>query len=177
MPEEHNIENLGMYAISIGTAIIIVAFMTILIQSMRDDTGIIPDQTAIFGGANASNQSLTWAGNNTRISLLEARTFDLILYHNGSKINKGRNYTVNDDSVTILNESTSGVVGAQSGWVTNTLNASYSYYFGSAARNTTNQGLLGQTTFASFLPLVAIALAGALIIGITLRYFRRKELD
>lgn len=179
MSEETGISNLGGYAISIGVAIIIIVIMAILIQSIRDDTGITPDSTA-----SHPNETLTWGGNNTAIGLMESRinTGSLILYNNGSKVNKGDNYTVTEYSITIINSSPGGTNVSNGRWgagqgelTTNKLNVTYDYKFGSGARNVTDKGLESQNTFSSFLPIVAITLVGALIIGIVLRYYGRKR--
>ncbi len=180
MPEE-DISSIGNYAIAFGVAVIIVVVITLLVQSIRDKTSIIPDEVAAL---STGNETLTWGGNNTAISLREGRidTGSFKLYNNGSLLNAGAganaNYTVSESSVTIINATpnTADSKGTGQGQLTtNTLNASYSYKFGSSARNTTNLGLAAQNTFASFLPITAMALVGALILGIVLRYFKGKQ--
>lgn len=176
MPED-NIQGMGMWGVSIGVAVIVIVLMSLILQEIRDDAGIVPDQTA-----SHANETLTWAGNNTQIQFLEGRinTGTFNLYNNGSLVNKGSNYTITESGVTILNQSG----GGNDNWglgtgtlVTGKLNASYDYYYGSAARNATNQGLAGQNTFASFLPLAALAAIGGLLIAIALRYFGGRKMD
>jgi len=164
---EFKISDLGVIAVTLGMAVIIVTVMTLIIQGVQDVT---PQETVPFG-----NQSLVWLGNNTPIGFEQPRvnTGSVLLYNNGTLINQGDgnevNYTTTESSITIIN-TTSSVE-----WVTAGLNSSYSFRIGSAAFNATNNGLVGQNTFASFFPLVALAVIGALIIGLVIQFFRRPE--
>src|SRR3990167_996860 len=175
MPEQEVISNLGIYALSIGVAIIIVAFIIILLTSIKDNS-IVTDFSGPYGGGNGINQSLTWGGNNTAIGLTP-RVIEgsVVLYNNGTKVNKGGNYTLGGSNIVILNASPSGKVGSQSEWVTVALNVSYMYNFGSSAYNSTQTGLDAQLDFSGFFPIIALTLAGAVIIGIVIRFFNRKR--
>ena|SRR3990167_3370895 len=173
MPEETN--NLGMIAISIGIAVIMIIFMTIILQQIRDDTGIVPDESNFLG----RNQTVSWVANNTNIPAVERMGGNVKVYNNATEVAAGGeghgNWTFGEAGLTIVNATPSGRIGTQSEWVTSDINFSYDYLFGSAARNATSKGILAQTTFASFMPIVALAAAGALIIGIALRYFLRRR--
>ena len=122
----------------------------------------------------ANNLTLTWGGNNTAMGLGEGRVSAVILYNNGSLVNQGDNYTFTGGSLTVLNSSPSGKVGSQSEWLTETLNVTYTYNIGSAARNATGQGLNSQNTFAKWLPTIALVIMIAIIIGILIVYLAGK---
>ena len=177
MPEENIAGDIGTIAIALGVAVIIITLTTILVQTMRDDTNIVPDNTA-----DVRNETFTWT-NGSFIDLRQRRIVEnservynqtsgaccYRLLKNSTNLLTGSNYSMDyaNGQIRINNQST-GV------WNTS-MNISYSYYIGSAARNATNYGLEGQNTFASFLPIAAMAAAGALIIGIALRFFMRKR--
>lgn len=159
-----DIKDIPMAVISIAVAIIVVTTMSLLIVGVQDQT---TDQSTFYG-----NQTLTWAGNNTAISFAEGRidTSSVVLYNNGAVVNKGTNYTVTSESITILNDTDGGLE-----WITSDLNVSYNYLYGSSAYNATGQGLSANTTFSSFFPLIALVMIGAVVIGIVVRFFRKPE--
>lgn len=160
------IKDIGGMAISFLVAIIAVTVIAVLLIGLQDET---PNQLAAYG-----NQSLTWAGNNTKIDfdVVNVKTATVVLYNNGSKINQGTNYTITSEGITILNISPPV---PQSEWVTSDLNASFSYYYGSAAYNATDDGLRSQNTLSSFFPLIALAAIGLWMIVIVIRFFRIKQ--
>ena len=157
------IEGIGTIAISLLIAAVILGLGANILTSIKDTA---EDNTAAFG-----NQSLTWGGNNTAVSFTNARvvTSSVVLYNNGTTINQGTNYTVTEGAITILN--TTSTVN----WVEAAINVSYNYRFGSAERNVTDQGIVGQVTMASFLPTIALVAIAAIIIGFVLVMFRRKQ--
>ena len=169
-----NIASLGVVAISLVVAAVILGLGGTILEKIQ---GAQTDSSAV----TLNNQSLTWAGNNTAISFNEPRvqTNTVILYNNGTKVNRGAganaNYTVTTTSITILNSSggPKGVTGAD--WITDKLNASYSYNFGSEAYNSSNFGLTGVATVAEFIPTIAIVAVAAIVIGIFLVIFGRKK--
>ena len=131
----------------------------------------------------ATNQTVTWTGNNTAITLehdnIVENTF--VLYNNGSEVKQGvnsvaGNYTVNSTFAEfyIFNSSPSGKVGFQSEWVTNKLNVTYSYFIGSAQRNASAYGLKAQINFAKWSPTIALVVIIAIIIGVILFYIGRR---
>ena len=160
-----DVREIASAGISIGVAVLVLTVMVLIITAIQGET---PDASNNYG-----NQSLTWAGNATEIpwDLPRVVLGSVVLYNNGSKVNQGTNYTVTSDGITILNSS-GGAPAPQSEWVTDKLNVSFSYLYGSSARNTTEAGLQSQETFSSFIPLVALAIIGGLIIGIVLRYYK-----
>lgn len=121
----------------------------------------------------ANNQTLTWGGNNTAISLLANNIVGgtFVLYDNGTKVNQGTNYTLNlaDGTVTIIN-----ITAPVGGWITETLNASYSYFIGSDERNITGKGITTQVTFAKWLPTIALVLIISVILGILIVYLANR---
>lgn len=169
MADGDKIQDIGDVAISLAVAIIIVVVVALILVDFQD---IQTDFTGIH-----DNETLAWAGNNTVIQLLEGRILEtsIILYNNGTKINKGLNYTTTTGGINITNGSPEGAPAGQSEWVTAALNVSYDYKFGSAARNSTDKGLESQNTISGFFPLVALAAIGAIIIGIIIRFFLRRE--
>jgi len=97
----------------------------------------------------SNNESLTWAGNNTAITLAND---DLVsgsetLYNNGTKVNRGSgvaaNYTITSSTITILNSSGGpvGITGAD--WATSELNLTYTHEGDLFVANTTARTLLG----------------------------------
>ena len=141
-------------------------------------------QTEITATTN-NNVSLTWAGNNTAISLGQSGVISssFKLYNNGTIVNEGSatvNYTLTDGAVTIINQTIawSGTAGsgAPNTLETDTLNASFDYKFPSAARNTSTSGLAGVNTMAEFIPTISVVAIAGILIGIILIFFGRKNL-
>ena len=166
MAEETSISSVGIAAVSMGVAIIIAVVMIIVVQTIQDD--ITKDTTESL----ASNLSLTWAGNNTAISIAPGRIVNGSekLYNNGTVVGLG-NYTLDvNGAITIVNQT--GADGTTNGsWVTDTLNLSYQFLLSTAAKNVSIDGLAAQNTFVSFFPLIALALVGMIVIGIVLKFF------
>ena len=170
-----NISSLGSIAIALLIAAVMLGLGATILTKIQ---GTQSDNTADNG-----NQSLTWAGNNTAIEFNSDRvnTGSVVLYNNASVVNRGvgdaANYTVSQGSITILNSS-NGPDGTNSAsWVTSDLNASYSYQFGSQARNSTGFGLSGTVVFAEFIPTIAIVAAAAIVISVLLLMFGRRRND
>ncbi|KKM23573.1 hypothetical protein LCGC14_1613860 [marine sediment metagenome] len=173
-----NIASLGVVAIALVVAAVILGMGGTILEKIQG--------TQTDNSAPHDNETLIWAGNNTPIGFLELRvlTSSVILYNNGSVVNKGAgdnaNYTVTSSSITIINTSDDEGIGGPKGvngsdWVTSDLNVTYSYNYGSAARNSSNFGLTGVATVAEFIPTIAIVAVAAIIIGIILVFFGRKK--
>lgn len=177
---------------SIGTiaiAILVVAVVIGLNQSILEKLTKVADDNA----ATHLNQSLTWGGNNTPISLVQNRVFSFELYNNGTIVNQGNgtksNYTFGANSITIINTTTfydeadaGAEVGGPKGvngsdWITDALNGSYSYNIGSASRNISRFGISGQDQLAQFIPTIAIVAMAAVVIGILLVFFGRRRVQ
>lgn len=166
----NQIRDLAPTAVSLVLVVVVLGLGATVLTSIRD----VQDNTVSFFG----NETLTWAGNNTAMSLTVGDlTGGNSLYNNGTLINQGGNYTVTTSgTVTILN-STTLFNGTVTSWVTDALNFSYSYFSGSSARNTTTQGLIGTNTLASYVPTVALVAAAAIVIGIiSMFFFRNRKL-
>ena len=172
------IGDIGSIAIAILFAAVVLGLGATILEKIKD--------TQTDGLADFGNQSLTWAGNNTAIAFSAGDRINpgsVILYNNASKVNRGAgaqaNYSVTSSAITIINSSPGGASGDDSGsWITSDLNASYTYNFGSAARNATDFGIIGTTTMAEFIPTIAIIAMAAVVIGIILVFFgRRKDED
>ena len=128
------------------------------------------------------NVSLTWAGNNTAMSLTESRVETVTLYNNGTVLNYGGgvNYTFTSGTLTIINQTSNlfnGTLGASAPnqIVTDKLNATIGYRYGSVARNTTGFGMTSLNTIASYMPLLALISIAAVVVGIVLVMFVRKK--
>lgn len=175
MPEEMDLSNLGKYALSIGVAVIIIALIAIILQTIRDDRGIVPDLIA-----SHVNDTLTYA-NNTALTFSENRLVSgsEIVWNSTAKVLQTGNYTINYGSDETRASLTITNISGEHLWndTNPTWNVSYDYYYGSSARNATIQGLEGQKTFASFLPIVAMAIAGMIIIGIALTAFLKGRFE
>jgi hypothetical protein len=166
------IGDLSGIAITLVTLAIILGIGSTILSSIKNQQD---DNTAFYG-----NQSLIWGGNNTGIGLAEGRGIasTFVLFNNGSKVNKGEganaNYTATEGIITILNSSPSGTVGFQSEWVTNALNLTYTYNYGSYAGNSTSEGLKGLKTLSDYQTIIALIAAAAVIISIVLVFFGRR---
>lgn len=177
--ETTSVAGIGMAAISFAVAILAIVVISLILTNIKD-MSIVTDELATV----SNNDTLTWAGNNTKMSLTQNRisTSSLVLYNNGTVVNQGANpgnYTVASDGITITNVSGEGAGfdGMGDGINTALLNVSYDYFLGSGARNATEQGLAAQNSFASFMPMAAMAIVGALVIGIVLAFFRMRRDD
>lgn len=168
------VNSLGDVAITILVAAVIIAFSATILTQIKDNQP--GDSTIAFG-----NQTLTWAGNNTAIAFETGTvvTSSVILYNNATVVNRGGvggNYSVDAGSITILNQTIGGADGFGNGsWMTDDLNASYDFTSQNIARNVSTFGLTGLTTFASFIPVIAVIVIAAIVIGIVLIMFGRKK--
>ena len=157
-----------MSLVSVGVGFVILGIVLSLCASLLKGVGdTSSDSVAFFG-----NQSLTWAGNNTPISLVEGRVIagSAVLYNDGVIVNLGSNYSINNGAITITNYSTNAP-----NWITDKLNLSYSYNYGSVARNQTYYSTNAILTMSSYQVVVAFAMVAAIITGIILLYFRFRE--
>ncbi len=160
----------GFPAVVIGLFIVIVSL--VLITQVGDS---FTNNARNDASRLNNNESLTWAGNNTAINLLQLGVVpgSAAVYNNGVVVNEGSgtvNYTIDytGGRITFLNVSTVT-------YLTNTLNITYSYYIGSYARNITRTGSTAVNTMNSYIPTVSLITAAGLIIGIVLMMFRRKS--
>ena len=166
----YQIDDLGKVAISIIVFVVIVGIGASILSTM---------QTAQTNSAASTYELLSWAGNNSAMGTTNCPIVpgSFTLKNNATTVNQGDNYTVSltGCSVTITNKSGDNW-GGRSEWVTSNLNFSYSYYFGSVARNATGYGLSGVNKLASFTPTIAIVVAAAIVLGaITLLFGRKIE--
>lgn len=157
------IKDIPMAAIAIAMAVIIITVFSLIISGVQDET-------SDFQATLSNNQTLTWLGNNTAMTFTEGRVIpsSVVLYNNGTVVSSVGNYTVTATGLTVTNVSPTN----DPEWVTGTLNVTYSYNFGSAAYNATREGLGANQTLSSFLPLIALVVIGAIIIGIVTMFFR-----
>ena len=156
------INDLGTIAIGILIAVVILGIGGTILEKIQDTQG---DTSVTL----ANNESLTWAGNNTAISFSQGNvvTGSETVYNATDKFSTSE-YTITSGSITFLNTSNDT-------WLTDKLNITYSYKIGSPARNATGFGLQGISTFAEFVPTIAIVSVAAIVIGIILLFFGRKR--
>lgn len=152
------------------TLFIVAIVFTLLSNVNTSFQGGMANQVATF----ANNQSLTWVANNTAIKLNADNVISVVIWNSSNVLNAGDglsgNYTLNlvGGSVTFINGS-DVVIG------TDTLNATVTYYYGSAARNITGRGVTSLNTTVSYLPTIALVLVASLIVGIVLMMFSRMQ--
>ena len=122
-----------------------------------------------------NNESLTWAGNNTRIVLSEHDIVDgsLLLYNNGTIFNQAGslNYSFiyENHSIIIRN-----ITGGAFQIITATLNLTYDYWIGSYPRNLTGYGLATQSTLSRWTPTIAMVIVFAIILGVIMIYLYQR---
>lgn len=161
----NTINGIGQVAIAILIAAVILGLGgTILskIQAAQTDAS-----TTIL-----DNQSFNWPGNNTLTSfdIERVQTGSVVVYCNISKFTLGENYTVSSAGVNIINLTPSGI--DLSGCL---YNITYTYNYGSTARNSTEFGKIGMSTMSEFIPTIAIVAMAGIVIGIILVFFGRKK--
>ena len=176
-----NISNLATIALSIGVAIITISLVVIILDTIKKDKGIVPDQTATH-----LNETFNYV-NATVINVLENRLVSGSekVWNSSTLVNQGANGTGNytmeygSDGVRSYIYLTNTSPNNLDGWnATNaTWSISYEYYYGSSARNATERGIEAQLTMASFLQIVALVAAGAIIIGVVVRALMNRRED
>ena len=162
-----NIASLGVVAIALVVAAVILGLGGTILEKIQgiqtDNSNIIPN-----------NESWSWPGNNTLQAYEQSRVqiSSVVVYANTSKLTAGVNYTADSSGVRILNQTP----GASVDMFDNLLyNMTYSYNYGSEARNSSGFGLTGVATMSEFIPTIAIVAVAAIVIGIILVFFVRKK--
>ena len=167
--QQLNISSLGVIALTLVLAAVILGLGATVLDKIK--------ATQTDSSNTVDNKTLTWAGNNTAISLGQGRisASSGVLYSNNTLVNNpsDANYTLGDSSITITNVTDNGTASFE--WVTSNLNLTFTYKFGSAARNTTGFGTTGTNTMAEFIPTIAIIAVAAIVIGIVLVMFGRRR--
>lgn len=161
------LKDISGIAITLLVTTIVIALMSSILSSFQTN---MEDEVATH-----LNVTPTWAGNNTPMDLQATRIFSASVYNNGTPVNQGANWSITGSSLIVTNQSPSGKVGAQSEWVTDKINVSYSYNIGSVAYNTSTFGLTTTNTIASYLPLLGLVSIAAIIVGIVLVMFMRRS--
>ncbi|MEE9238435.1 MAG: hypothetical protein V3U58_02625 [Thermodesulfobacteriota bacterium] len=173
------ISDLGSFAIALLIGAVILGLGGTILDKIKTTQ---TDKTATL----PLNESLTWAGNNTAISFAQesVKTDTVKVYNNGTIMLQSGNYTFSGNSIIITNQSLlwNGSNASENSnipnlLVTENLNASYSYSFGSSAKNTTEFGLTGVGTMAEFIPTIAIVAVAAIVIGVILIFFGRRRME
>ena len=158
------IASLGVIAITLVVAAVILGMGGTILEKIQ---GIQTDSSATI----PNNESLTWTGNNTAIGLAEGRIISGTeqVWNASDLMTAGVDYFMGDGTITFTND-TDAV-----DWLTDKLNISYSYNYGSEAYNSSNYGMTGVATMAEFIPTIAIVAVAAIIIGILMVFFGRKK--
>ena len=159
------LNNLPQIGISILVAAIVMTLGISVLMSMQD---VQSDAVSSY-----RNVTLTWAGNNTKMGVGYSRidTSAVTLWNDSKNaLVENTDFTVNsDDTISVTNTS---------GWnylLTNKLNATFRYYYGSYQRNATEYGVLGVDQLAQYVPTIALVAVAALIIGILVFMFGRTK--
>lgn len=171
--------NLTMVTGVVGVVVLLVAIGIIFSSGFKALNEL--SDLAVNNVATIDNETITWIGNNSAVQLVQGGKLgisSLIIYNNGTLVTSGDgnhgNYTVDAKagSFKIINASPSGKVGIQSEWVTNTINASYTFYIGSQEYNTTLQSKEGVKVVSDFQPTWALIVAiGILITALLIPLF------
>lgn len=181
MAEELKLSNLGTIALSIGVAVISIVLITVILEEIRTKKSIVPDDIA-----SHANETFSYA-NNTVINLLENRLVSgsekvwnsstLVLGNVNGTGNYSMEYGSDGVRAFIRLYNVSPCNGDSTCWnhTNATWSISYDYYYGSSARNATGKGIESQVTIASFLEIVSLVAAGAIIIGIVLVALMRRN--
>lgn len=178
MADDYTLSSIPYLVITIGLGIIVLSIVTTIAEDIRDDE--LTSNTTVRG-----NETLTWGGNNTAITLTaRVITSSFLLYNNGSLLSSG-NYTVtaNPSAVTILNSTPNG--GASKGLgtgtlITTTLNASYNIAtdIDTSTTNVTRAGQQGAQKLAGWFPTLGLIAGTIIIIGLLYNFLvpltRRK---
>lgn len=172
--QQLTIASLGTIALTIVLAVVILGLGGTILEKVQDTQ---EDASGDYG-----NQSFSWAGNDTATAFTASRvnTGSVVVWHNVTLMGLNINYSVNESGVAILNQTAAASAGVfDSADITadgDFYNMSFSYWIGGYARNTTEYGLSGITTFSEFVPTISIVAAAAIVIGVVLVFFgRRKE--
>lgn len=155
-----NLANLGNIAIALVLAVVIIGVMaTILatLQDTQDDNSATRDVNESFTFINGTKQGFT-----------EGTVTSVTVYNETNIATTG--FTFTDDGITFT-------LGEDLNWTTDAdgINVTYTYTIGSTARNITLQGQGANLTMASFIPTIAIVAISAIIIGLVLVMFRRRQ--
>ncbi|KKK77108.1 hypothetical protein LCGC14_2856930 [marine sediment metagenome] len=163
---QSNISSIGAIAIAILVAVVILGLGATILDKIQ---GAQTDSSTTI----ADNQSFTWPGNNTLTGFDRARvqTGSVVVYCNATKLGLGINYSVESSGVKVYNDTvTDGSPFEQCLY-----NMTFAYNYGSSAYNSSGFGLAGVSTFAEFIPSVAIVAMAAIVIGILLVFFGRTK--
>ena len=169
--EQLNIASLGMIAITLVVAAIVLGLGGTILDKIQDTQ---TDNSATI----PNNESWTWPGNNTLQAFVQSRvqTSSVVVYINETKATLNENYTVSADGVSIINL-TAGTTGFGADLDECIFNMTYNYYYGSEGYNSSNFGMTGVATMAEFIPTIAIVAVAAIVIGIIMVFFGRRRED
>jgi len=164
-----NLANLGSIAMALVVAVVIIGIMGTILAEIQ---GTQADNTVSL----ANNKSFTWVDNDTVFSFAEDRvsTGSVVMYCNDTKMGLNVNYTTNSSGVRIQNQTASDT-GSNSSFNNCLYNMTFSYNIGSEAYNISNKGQSANVTLANFIPTIAIVAISAIIIGLVLVMFRRRQ--
>jgi len=178
--QQFTIASIGSIAVALMVVAIIITLNTTILEKIK--------KTSNENSGTIGNESLTWAGNATTITLGQPRfdTSGEIVSINGTRINKGSgvnaNYSLNASGITFFNSTTlfNGSESPASDHlpnqiITDKINITYSYKIGSNVRNITSFGIDGQTQLVEFVPTIAIVAMAAVVIGLILVFFGRRK--
>lgn len=157
------ISSIAVIALALILAAVVLGLGGTILDKIKSTQS---DNTAI----TPTNETLTFAGNNTGVALNEERpqVGSEQVWNASFLLTRGTEYNFTGRAIIFINIS-------ENNSDFNTFNVSYSYNFGSAARNGSDFGLAGVVTFAEFIPTIAIVAIAAIVIGIVLVMFGRTR--
>lgn len=163
---------------TVGVVILLVAVGVIFSVSFKAlDTLEDIAENQVSG---PTNETITWAGNNTAVSLGSYKlgmTSSIIVYNNCTPVNIGAgvnaNYSFNTTDMTlkIINATPGGGSAKGNGvgtWVTNNINVTRTYYIGSQEYNTTLDTQEGIKVVSDFQPTWALIAGVGILLTVLL---------
>ena len=161
---QQTIGNLPSSIIAIVVAIIILVLGIVIIQEIRDVDMVANSESASYD--NETLTTVTSAGETLTCGTYPNPTCTLVLVSNnsGGETIIAANYT---QSNCIIYNTTSAYGGED--W-----NVTYSCTYGGVSYTSANASMVGVGTFSDFIPIIIIALAASIVIGLILLGFLRR---
>ncbi len=163
--EKFTLAGFASIAIALLIAAVILGMGATILDKIQTTQS---DDSATIG----TNESFSWVENNSVFSVVQSRINNVIMYCNVTLMGSGVNYTVVGDTIRVQNQTAAPSVDSFQNCF---YNVTYSYSFGSAARNSTGFGLTGIVVMSEFIPTIAIVAVAAIVIGIILVMFGRRK--
>ena len=146
--------------IALVVAIVILVMGVIILQEIRDTPTV--SAALSVNNTNETITTVTEAGDNlARTECGVACTIVTVQNRTGANVISSGNYTTSNSGCTVV--SRASVPFNNSDW-----NVTYSFTYGDTACITANESVVAVGDFSDFIPIIVIALAASLIIGLIL---------